>query len=43
MLRMAAEKKLLHGKTVGVDTTPLEANAAMKTSAATPARTGRNT
>lgn len=30
MLRMAAEKKLLSGKTGGVDSTLLEANAAMK-------------
>lgn len=30
MLRMAAEKKLLKGKTVAVDSTTLEANAAMK-------------
>ena len=30
MLRIAAEKKLLAGKTVGVDSTTLEANAAMK-------------
>lgn len=30
VLRMAAEKKLLSGKTVGVDSTLLEANAAMK-------------
>jgi len=30
VLRIAAEKKLLSGKTVGVDSTTLEANAAMK-------------
>jgi len=30
VLRLAAEKKLLSGKTVGVDSTLLEANAAMK-------------
>jgi transposase len=30
VLRIAAEKKLLSGKTVGVDSTMLEANAAMK-------------
>jgi transposase len=30
VLRIAAEKKLLAGKTVGVDSTTLEANAAMK-------------
>jgi transposase len=30
MLQIAAEKKLLKGKTVGVDATTLEANAAMK-------------
>ena len=30
VLRMASEKKLLAGKTVGVDSTTLEANAAMK-------------
>ncbi len=30
MLRIAAEKKLLSGKSVGVDSTLLEANAAMK-------------
>lgn len=30
MLRIATEKKLLKGKTVGVDATTLEANAAMK-------------
>ncbi len=30
VLRTAAVKKLLHGKTVGVDSTTLEANAAMK-------------
>jgi len=30
VLRIAAEKKLLDGKTVGVDSTTLEANAAMK-------------
>ncbi|GIW80797.1 MAG: DDE transposase [Gemmatales bacterium] len=30
VLRLAADKKLLHGKTVAVDSTMLEANAAMK-------------
>jgi transposase len=30
VLTIAAEKKLIHGKTVGVDSTTLEANAAMK-------------
>jgi transposase len=30
VLKIAAEKKLLHGKTVAVDSTTLEANAAMK-------------
>ena len=30
MLRIAAGKKLVSGKTVGVDSTTLEANAAMK-------------
>jgi transposase len=30
VLRIAADKKLLHGKTVAVDATTLEANAAMK-------------
>src|SRR5208283_4598395 len=30
VLKVAAEKKLLHGKTVAVDSTTLEANAAMK-------------
>src|SRR5207244_4055892 len=30
VLRIATEKKLLSGKTVGVDSTTLEANAAMK-------------
>jgi hypothetical protein len=30
VLRIAAEKNLLSGKTVGVDSTTLEANAAMK-------------
>ena len=30
VLKLANEKKLLHGKTVGVDTTTLEADAAMK-------------
>ena len=30
VLKLASEKKLLHGKTVGVDTTTLEADAAMK-------------
>jgi transposase len=31
VLKIAADKKLLHGKTVAVDSTTLEANAAMKT------------
>src|ERR1700683_3051042 len=30
VLKMAADKKLIKGKTVGVDSTTLEANAAMK-------------
>jgi hypothetical protein len=30
VLKIAADKKLLKGKTVGVDSTTLEANAAMK-------------
>ena len=44
VLSIAAEKQLIHGKTVGVDSTTLEANAAMKSIVlATAARTGRNT
>lgn len=31
ILRLAATKKLLSGKTLGLDSTTLEANAAMKT------------
>ena len=30
VLKIATEKKLIKGKTVGVDSTTLEANAAMK-------------
>ena len=34
VLKIAAEKKLLNGRTVGVDSTTLEANSAMRSIAA---------